>query len=183
MKSVYFATSNRGKFAEALEILGSRISRKDVEIDEIQDIDVRKVVSAKAREIYKKVRKPVIVEDTGLYINQLNDFPGALIKPLLERLGKEGICRLLDGNNDRRAHIETAIAYTDGKTTRIFNSVTNGIIVSKPRGKNGFGFDFIFQPDGSEKVLAEMDIHEKNSFSARGKSFRKFKRYRENVIS
>ena len=51
------------------------------------------------------------------------------------------------------------------------------IIVDKERGNNGFDYDPIFQPSGSEKTFGEMTIEEKNEFSHRGKALQKFNRW------
>lgn len=177
---IYFATSSRGKFAEAKAIIGNSLQMKPMELDEVQDLDVDKVVLHKIRQARKSFGGPLVVDDTGLYIEALNNFPGALIKPMLLTIGKSGICRLLDNYGSRRAQMRTAVAYSDGKTLKIFSSSVDGVIVDKPRGRymrKGFGFEFIFMPGGSRKVFAEMDIGGKNRFSARGKSFRKLKAY------
>lgn len=176
---IYFATSNIGKFTEAKEILGDMIVQKKIDSDEIQSLDVKQVAMHKASQAYKKLKKPLIVEDTGLHISALNDFPGALIKPMLTKVGLDGICKIVSAYKDRSAYVETAIAFHDGKKIVMFSSIAKGKIVQEPRGRSRFahGFDFIFEPEGSRKVFAEMDVHEKNSFTARAKSVRKFKKY------
>jgi XTP/dITP diphosphohydrolase len=45
------------------------------------------------------------------------------------------------------------------------------------QGKSGFGFDPIFQPEGSVKTFAEMTIEEKNSYSHRAAAMRKFAKW------
>ncbi len=52
-----------------------------------------------------------------------------------------------------------------------------GTIVDKPRGKDGFGFDFIFQPEGFKKTFAEMSREEKNKISSRSIALKKFKEF------
>jgi XTP/dITP diphosphohydrolase len=174
---IYFVTSNDGKFREASEIVGKRIVKRPLDIEEIQSVEVGKVVLHKLDEAYRKVGKPVIVEDTGLYLEALKGFPGALIKHMEDSMGIKGILKLLSYYKNDDAVAETAIGFNDGKNSLLFVSVTKGKITKKERGKNGFGFDQIFVPEGSRKTLAEMDVHEKNLFSARGKSFRKLEVY------
>jgi len=174
---IYFVTSNEGKFREAREIVGKRIVKRPLDIEEIQSADVGKVVLHKLDEAYRKVGKPVIVEDTGLYLEALNGFPGALVKHMVERVGIKGVLRLLSYYKNDNAVAETAIGFNDGKNSLLFVSVTKGRIAKKEKGKSGFGWDSVFVPEGSRKTLAQMDVHEKNLFSARGKSFRKLEVY------
>ena len=177
---IYFATSNVGKFAEAKAIIGKSLVQKAIDLDEIQDMDVNKVIIHKIRQARESFDGPLVVDDTGLYIEALNGFPGALVKPMLLTVGKEGICRLLDRYGSRRAQARTAVAYLEGKHLKVFSSSVNGTIVDRPRGKHrrkGFGFEFIFMPDGSRKVFAEMNIEEKGRFAARAKSFMKLRDY------
>ena len=60
----------------------------------------------------------------------------------------------------------------NGKEVHIFKGKIKGNIVY-PRGKGGFGWDCIFQPEGYNKTFAE--IEEKNKISHRYKAFKKFK--------
>jgi non-canonical purine NTP pyrophosphatase (RdgB/HAM1 family) len=172
--TIYFVTSNKGKFTEAKEIMPNLV-QKSIEIEEMQSLDPKEVVERKAREAYKKIKKPLVVEDTALRLEALNGFPGAFIKHLIATAGTEGICKMLHSYRDRNAIAETAIAFHNGRKVEVFTSTTHGSIVRKPRGSRGFGFDFIFMPEGSKWVFAEMTLYEKNHFSARAKSFRKLK--------
>ena len=54
---------------------------------------------------------------------------------------------------------------------KLFEGVVRGEIVD-PRGDGGFGYDPIFEYDGS--TLAEMDAAEKNAISHRGRALEKF---------
>ncbi len=174
---IYFVTSNNGKFTEAREVVGSQVVKKALAIEEIQSIDVSKVIEHKLDEAYSKLKKPVIVEDTGLYLKALRGFPGALIKHLETSIGVKNIPRLLSFYGSMEAKSETAVGFRDRRTRKVFISTTVGRIADRPRGKNGFGFDPIFVPEGSRKTYAEMGVGEKNRFSARAKSFRKLHSY------
>lgn len=173
---IYFVTSNNNKFAEAHRIVDCLV-KKPIEIEEIQSMDVEKVTLQKLKEAYARLRKPVVVEDTGLHLRAMNGFPGALIKHMEQSIGVEAIPRLLSLYGNMEAEAETAVGLNDGKRIMMFVSVTRGWIARRPRGRNGFGFDSVFVPVGSRKTLGQMSIDEKNLFSARGKSFRKLKTY------
>lgn len=177
MNNIIFITGNEHKVREARQILGVDIVSKNLDIKEIQDVDLEGVIKDKLRNAYKLTKSPVMVEDTGLFLNALNGFPGALIKQLLGRIGRDGIVKVLEGFNDKSVIAKCAVGFTkDGKDLKVFIGEAEGLIVS-PRGESGFGWDPIFQPKGYEKTFAEMSSEEKNNISHRYKALKKFKEY------
>jgi non-canonical purine NTP pyrophosphatase (RdgB/HAM1 family) len=81
--------------------------------------------------------------------------------------------------DDRKAFASSWIGHIDEKgNIKFFQGKVEGIIV-EPRGENGFGFDSIFRPMGSDKTFAEMTTEEKNQFSHRAKAFNLLKQYLE----
>ena len=88
---MFFVTANKNKLRGFEEILGMKLEQIEIDLEEIQDIEVEKVVEHKALEAYEKVGKPVIVEDTGLYIEAWKGFPGALAKWVDKTIGFENI--------------------------------------------------------------------------------------------
>jgi len=173
---MYFITLNENKVKETEEILNIRIEKMELNIREIQAIEVEEVVKDKVTKAYEIIKKPVMVEDTGLYINSWNGFPGALIKWVLESIGNEKLCKLLD--RDRSAIAKTCIAIFNGRKLYIFSGELKGNITEKPRG-NGFGWDPIFQPDGYDKTFGEMPREEKNKISMRRIALMKLKKFLE----
>jgi XTP/dITP diphosphohydrolase len=65
-------------------------------------------------------------------------------------------------------------AARDGKTLATFRGTAEGIILSVPRGKNGFGYDPLFYFPVIQKTFAELDAQEKSRYSHRGAAFRAF---------
>ena len=178
-KELVFITSNQNKLREVEQILGMKLRHKDLDISEIQDIEVRKVIEEKAKSAYRLVGEPVLVEDSGLYINALNRFPGALIKWVLHSIGNEGICRLLLDKEDRSAYAEACFGVYDGKELHAFSGIAKGMIVEAPRGASGFGWDPIFQPDEHQLTFAEMGSAEKNKISHRNKALEQLRGFLE----
>jgi non-canonical purine NTP pyrophosphatase (RdgB/HAM1 family) len=174
---IYFVTGNKDKIREAEQVLERQVNSIKLDIPEIQALHVKDVVEDKARKAYEQVKKPVMVEDTGLYFTSLNGFPGALIKWLLDSIKNEGICKLLADIADRSAYAETSVCFYDGTACKTFSGRIYGRIVESPRGTNGFGWDAIFQPDGSSKTFAEMNAEEKNAISMRKEAFAQLKQY------
>ncbi|MBL7100922.1 MAG: RdgB/HAM1 family non-canonical purine NTP pyrophosphatase [Nanoarchaeota archaeon] len=180
MKDIVFITGNENKLREAKQILGVNIISESLDLMELQAVDLEDVIKDKLRHGYDLLNKPVMVEDTGLFLNALNGFPGALIKMLLERAGREGIVNVLKGFRDNTVIAKCAIGFTgDGKALKVFIGDIKGRIV-EPRGESGFGWDPIFQPEGFDKTFAEMSSEEKNAISHRFKALKKFKEFLEN---
>jgi XTP/dITP diphosphohydrolase len=120
---------------------------------------VEEVAIHKAKQAYELLKEPVIVEDTGLYFEELNGLPGALVKFFVKKLTLEQICLLVKEN--RKATAITCIAYFNGKELKTFKGETRGEIAKEPRGTNGFGWDPIFIPEGYNQTFAEITPEEK----------------------
>lgn len=156
---IYFYTTNKNKIKEAQEILGEPIRQNKKQLTEIQEIDLKKVLSHKFRQI-KTLQRNFIVEDTALYLGKNREI-GAMIK----WFRPERIAKAFLG--------ETAIAvcgigyqYKD-KRGFLFGEIKGTI--TEMRGKNGFGWDCVFRPDNFNKTFAKMTNKEKNKTSPRYK--------------
>lgn len=173
---VKFATKNKDKLAEAKRILGIDMQAATFDdLDEIQEIQVDKIIEHKAKQAYDNVKEPVIVEDTGLFFNGWNGFPGALIKWLLESVDNEGIVKMLEGFSDRSAVAECHIGLYDGKRLILAKGIVQGRVAESVRGKEGFGWDRIFIPEGHDRTFGEMSKEEKDAISHRKLAFEDLK--------
>ncbi|MCG2690027.1 RdgB/HAM1 family non-canonical purine NTP pyrophosphatase [Candidatus Parcubacteria bacterium] len=173
---VCFITGNINKVKECESILGFKLKQIELNLDEIQAVEVAKVVEHKAKQAFSLVKKPVIVEDTGLYFEAWNGLPGALIKWFDETIGYAGLCDLLVSEN-RKAKAQTIIGYFDGKEYKSFVGEVLGRIVEKPKGLDNFGWDIIFIPDGFQETFAEMGKEKKNAISMRKIALAKLKEF------
>ena len=165
---IYFITGNKHKFTEAQAII-PELKRLDLDLLEIQELDPRKIIEAKI----PKYKTSIVVEDVSLEIEKLNGLPGPLVKWFIKTIGPKGIFNLAPDSNAQRIAM---LGYKTKNTVHYFSGVTKGTIVA-PRGKNGFGFDAIFQPTDSDKTFAQMSLAEKSRFSHRAKAFRKLKKF------
>ncbi|MCL4381092.1 MAG: non-canonical purine NTP pyrophosphatase [Candidatus Marsarchaeota archaeon] len=177
LKQIYVVTSNKGKLKELTALLGIRLTVADIDLPEIQSLSVKEVAIDKAMRAYAKIGKPVLVEDTGLYIDSFNGFPGALIKWVYNAVGNDGICGMMKNAKTRRAYAETCICMYDGLKLKVFISRLSGIVAEFPRGNKDFGWGPIFQPNGHKETFGEMDRKIKNSISMRAKALMKLKKY------
>ncbi len=180
MKKLYFITGNEGKFIEVKSIIPNT-EKINLDLAEIQEIDAEKIIKKKLEDAIKFQTGEFFCEDTSLYINCLNGLPGPLIKWFLDKLQLKEISNLVEKYQDNTATAKTIIGYTDGEKTIFFEGRIEGRIVA-PNGENGFGWDKIFMPNGTNKTFAEMTIEEKNNFSMRKIALIKLKDYLEGVI-
>lgn len=178
-----YVTSNDRKFAEAQRIF-PHIQRLSVELPEIQSLNNREVIRAKLSAVKEKVPdakdRIIIVEDGANYFEGFGKnslLPGTLVKYFLDELGAEGLWKIAQAFEVKHGHIELMVGVLEqGAQESFFEGVITGNIVA-PRGSGKFGFDPIFQPDGTTKTFAEMTMEEKNKISHRGIALRKVREY------
>jgi XTP/dITP diphosphohydrolase len=178
VKELYFITSNKGKFKEVANKLieaDVKVIQKNLGYPEIQANSLEDVVNFGVNFILDKFNKPFIIEDAGIFIKKLNDFPGVYSADVFYKIGCNGILRLLeDVKKEREACFKSVMAYINSdRQIHIFTGECFGMIGFEEVGSNGFGYDPIFIPNGENKTFAEMTIDEKNNLSHRGNSLNK----------
>ncbi|MCL4391453.1 hypothetical protein M1112_02035 [Candidatus Parvarchaeota archaeon] len=166
---ITFVSSSRAKrkviSKRAIEN-GLNINLANLELYEEQSMDVSKVAISKAMYAHSILKKPVFVDDRGLRIAALNNFPGALLKFAINTLGAEGIVKLMEKRNDRTAVFETAVAFmsSDLKKPIVFKSLEKGYIFKDVRKGKLRGWTDIIRvfssPSFPNKALSEMDDKE-----------------------
>lgn len=176
LSDITVVTSNKYKIAEINSILGTNHKVSTFDIPEIQSMDLDEVITAKVKEAYKLLKKPVMVEDVSVDIKALKGFPGPLVKFFVSVLGADGIAKLLI-NKNTNTEITASVALYNGCNLKIIKEKIKGKIADKPRGSSGFGFDPIFIPNGHTKTFAQLTKKEKNKISHRGKVLQKVKKY------
>jgi len=179
MPPIPFATSNPHKISEANELTKKfNITFKQIKLDypEIRDESVEKVAAAGAKFIFNKLQKPAIVEDSGLFISALNNFPGSYSAFIQEKIGNAGILKLLIGEKNRSAKFISAIGFCDENgIVKTFTGEVHGRISDKIQGTGGFGYDPIFIPNDQKEELTFAENPElKNKISHRKIAFEKF---------
>ncbi len=180
MKRIIMASSNKGKIAEAkqilkdYEVLSAKEIGIDIEIEEDKDT-LEMNACKKAEEIAKLLENDIVIaDDSGIEVAFLDGFPGVLTKrwhPGTDREKNESILERMKGvpKESRNVRFTTAIGISDGKKTVSVVSYMDGYVSESIRGNNGFGFDEIFELDDG-RTLAELSIEEKNSISSRKKA-------------
>ncbi|XP_029355694.1 inosine triphosphate pyrophosphatase [Echeneis naucrates] len=170
-RSVVFVTGNAKKLEEVTQILGDtfpfQLLSKKIDLPEYQG-EPDEISIQKCKEAARQIDGPVIIEDTCLCFKALGGLPGPYIKWFLDKLGPEGLFKLLAGFSDKSAWALCTFAFSAGKDepVQLFRGKTEGHIV-EPRGSRDFGWDPCFQPEGYEETYAELTKEVKNTISHR----------------
>jgi len=177
-KVVYVLTSNKHKVIEIREILKEynlTVEQARAPKIEIQAEDTEEVVrfsALRARE-YVFVR-PLLVEDSGLFIDALKGFPGTFSQQVYNNIGLEGVLKLTEGIENRRAYFKCSVACVCPDERIVVRSgIVRGRIAHEIRGTGGFGFDPIFIPEGYDSTFAELPSKVKNQRSHRALAFKR----------
>jgi len=126
-------------------------------------------------------------EDTGLFVEALNGMPGVLTARYAgENASYSDNCELLLKNmkglpaEKRRAYFKTVLAFKEKNFVKLFTGICEGKISEKNTGKNGFGYDPVFIPNGYEVTFAELEKDVKNRISHRAKAVLSFSEHLKN---
>lgn len=178
MKTVYLASSNLHKFEEMSKILlekGIELKLKKIEIIESDLPSLEASAEDKAAKAFAELKKPLIVEDTGVYFSAYKDFPGIYPKRMFLCLGFEGLLKLIEGK-PRNGFFKTVVCYTDGKKTKLFSGKVQGKFTQKvyDKEKDVLPYEKIFIPEGYNITMSSISRKEKNTFSHRAQATKKF---------
>jgi XTP/dITP diphosphohydrolase len=174
---IYLVTTNQGKlreFRSVLEPIGIDVQHSDVDCDEIQADTLREVVVSCVEQLKAKGLRDFVLDDSGLFVHALKDFPGVYSSYALKTIGLDGLLHLLNGKADRSAHFECCVGASIAGEEFIVSGRCDGSIALHPSGTGGFGFDPLFVPSGYSQTFAEISIGEKNRISHRGKAVQAF---------
>lgn len=154
---ITYVTGNWAKIDSArkiLEPLGISVDNIKIETPEIQADDVVDVAKSSAKWASEELKCDCLKNDSGLFIEALNGFPGVYTHYVDDTLKEDGILKLLEGVENRNAYFKEALAYCPYKKEPVvFVGITKGKIALKKEGTYGWSWDFIFIPDGSDKTL------------------------------
>lgn len=196
IKKLIFATGNKGKAVEVKNLF----KNSGIEVLTLHDFDnVPEIIEdadtfegnafIKAEIIFNRFGLPVVADDSGLEVEQLNNEPGVYSARYAGenctyddnnvKLLKE----LADKSQPHSARFICCAVFFDGEKRIVSLGELKGEIIKEKRGEHGFGYDPIFKPEGENRCLAEMALEEKNKISHRATAFQNLKmRMAENEI-
>lgn len=187
-----FATNNHHKVEEIRAVIGDKFELLtlkeagiDIDIPEPHD-SIEANASEKSQTIYRMTGINCFSEDTGLEVTALNGEPGVKSARYAgdDRSPDDNIVKLLSNlayKEDRSARFKTVVSVIiDGKET-LFEGICKGDIIHEKKGVNGFGYDPVFVPEGSDKTFAEMSMEEKTLYSHRTRATQKLVAFLTNL--
>jgi len=181
MNHLIFATNNKHKIDEIRTVIGSKfniitLAEAGINIDIPEPHDtIEENAAEKSTFIYNLTKKDCFGEDTGLEVEALNGEPGVKSaryagegRSSLDNINR--VLQKLEGSSNRNAQFKTIISVIINGIQTQFEGICKGRIIEELKGTDGFGYDPIFIPDGSNKTFAEMTMEEKSIFSHRRKA-------------
>lgn len=185
--NLLFASANKNKIKEIQALLPCEINLYGLsDINFNSDIDetsttIEGNALLKANAIWEYLKNNsssfsidgVFADDTGLEVEALNNAPGVYSaryagEPKDDDANNKKLLTELKNVTKRQAQFKTVIAFVNETKNTLFEGILKGTIAYEPRGKNGFGYDPIFIPQGSRSTFAELDFETKNNISHRG---------------
>jgi XTP/dITP diphosphohydrolase len=189
-EKIILATENRGKAAEMSAIIEALIGSKTTVIA-LFDLEkpialppevgnsYEEIAIAKAQAVLDATGLPCIADDSGLCVDALDGAPG--IRSRRWVLGADDdmsrnlalIDALKDETDIRSAAFVTCAAFASPDNPPVSAlGKCRGTILSKPRGKNGFGYDPIFKVQDMNLTMAELTAEQKNAVSHRSRAIK-----------
>lgn len=192
LMKLIFATNNQHKVEEIRTIIGDKFeiltlkeAAIDIDIPEPHD-SIEANASEKSKIIYRMTGINCFSEDTGLEVKALHGEPGVKSARYAGngRSSDDNIVKLLSnlsGKKERSARFKTVISLIIDGNERLFEGICNGMIIHEKRGSQGFGYDPVFIPEGSDKTFAEMSLQEKAIYSHRARATQKLVAFLNNL--
>lgn len=173
---LYYVTGNKSKFKLLADFIPANapIELKQFEYNlfEEQIEDQKEIAISKAKQAWEQLKKPLIVDEVGVYFKKYNNFPGAFTKFVYKGLGFDGIYKLMNDGDEISYLLNIVYIYKPDKY-KVFTIIDQGYFKkpSKPEHDINAPFDLVFIPKGYDKTYTELEelreIYNKIYFRAR----------------
>lgn len=180
---IVFATNNAHKLEEVRKIAGDALEVLSLEQAGVhqelieESPTLRQNALQKALQVKRLTGLDCFADDTGLEVEALNGAPGVHSARYAPGPGHDSVANMrlllsnMQGCENRRARFVTWIALLQGNEDAIFfEGEVRGTITKEPVGSDGFGYDPIFKPEGTNMTFAQMSADAKNAISHRGRA-------------
>lgn len=180
MRELVLASGNKKKINELKDLLEgfSVLSLNDIGFDqEIAEpyLTFKENSLQKASTVFKFCNKNVLADDSGISVLTLNNQPGVFSARYAgdKATDQENLDKLLvemQGKENRKAFYTAVLCLIWDGVPHYFEGTCHGTLIDEPRGKNGFGYDPVFIPNGYTETFAELPVEIKKSISHRAKA-------------
>ena len=194
ISKILIGTNNRGKLREITNLLPKKVkvfSTKDFNLKSPKETGKTFKSNAliKAKYFSKKTNLICLSDDSGLEIDVLKKKPGIYsarwggkksdFNKAMQRVYKELDKKDKEWRTKKiSARFICALVIYWPNRKKIYSlGKVSGKISKTKKGKNGFGYDPIFIPNGHKKTFAEMSKSYKYKIDHRAKAFKKIKRF------
>ncbi len=185
---ILFATHNRNKLEEVRKRISPQfelLCLADIENSispEETGTTLKENAAIKANSAFKALGIPSFSDDSGLFVQALQGAPGVYSADYAGEHGnaEKNIDKLLSElshHPERSAYFETCIAFREENGIHFFTGRVHGQITHEPAGAEGFGYDPVFLPDGSEQTFGQMDSVSKYDVSHRSRALEAFTKF------
>lgn len=179
---IYIITGNKHKVSEAKAVFsefGIVVEQINDKKHEPKEKTISEISELNAKYFYEKYKKPIIVDDTGVFFEAYPNFPGNHPKLMFELLGYKGLLKLVE-NEKKEAKFKAAVSFYDGETLKTAVGEFDCIIDTKVHDldKDVLPYERILLFHG--KPISQYSREEKNKYSHRAKAFREIARYLTN---
>ena len=193
INKLVLGTNNQGKVREIRKLLPKKIvtyTPKGLNIKSPKETgsSFLKNSMIKAKYFSEKTKEICLADDSGLEIDILGNRPGIYsarwagnnlnFKKAINKVFKELNKKNVDWNKKIKCRFICALTiYWPNKKYYQSQGIVKGIISTKPKGKNGFGYDPIFIPNGYKITFGQMLFSKKSKIDHRHIAFKKIKRF------
>ena len=193
INKLVLGTNNQGKVREIRKLLPKKIviyTPKKLKIKSPKETGSSFLKNSliKAKYFSKKTKQICLADDSGLEIDILRNMPGIYsarwagnnlnFKKAINKVFKELNKKKVNWNKKIKCRFVCALTiYWPNKKYYQSQGIVRGIISTKPKGKNGFGYDPIFIPNGYKNTFGQMLFSKKSKMDHRYIAFKKIKRF------
>ena len=195
IKFLLIGSNNQGKIREIKDLLPKRIkifstnNFKNLKSPIENGKSFQENSFIKAKYYSDRTNMPCIADDSGLEIDLLNKSPGIYsarwagrrnnfnkaIKKIFEKLNKKD--KNWKNKKIKARFICSLTIFWSSKNYKTKTGIVDGLISTKKKGNNGFGYDPIFIPNGKKKTFGQMNFSEKKKIDHRYKAYKKIKKF------
>ncbi len=185
-QEIVLASNNPGKVKEVNELLAGTVfhilPQSDFNVVEVEETGLTFVENAilKARNAARHTKHPVIADDSGIEVISLKGRPGIYSARYasIDASDEDNLNKLIEDIKpldvaDRKARFVCSMVFlrhAEDPTPLISQGIWDGVVITEPRGSNGFGYDPMFYVPTHDCTSAELLPEIKNQLSHRGQA-------------